>query len=76
MTDPRLFLCNGAKVPDDDPLRVDRQVIELNTHGSQPNVNIQLQDVAKVFMRHLTPRLTDLIEIAAVLSSKLCLADS
>jgi len=72
MTDPRLFLCNGVEVPESDPIRIDRQVIELNTHGSQPNVNIQLQDVAKVFMRHLTPRLTDLIEIAAYVYSADC----
>lgn len=74
MTNPRLFLCNGVEIPDGDPLRSDCQVIELNTHGSQANVNVQLQDVAKVFRQHLTPRLADLIEIAAYVYSADCAA--
>lgn len=65
MIEPRLVLCSGAKVPDEDPRRAGRHVVELDALGHPANVNLRLEDVAKVFLQHLTPRLVDLLEIAA-----------
>lgn len=65
MIEPRLILCSGAEIEADDPLRKERYVIELDSIGPHYNVNIQIEDVAKVFLRHLSPRIVDLIEIAA-----------
>jgi 7-cyano-7-deazaguanine synthase in queuosine biosynthesis len=65
MIEPRLVLCSGAKVPADDPRRAGRHVVELDALGHPANVNLRLEDVAKVFLKHLTPRLVDLLEIAA-----------
>ena len=65
MIQPRLLLCSGATVPEDDPLRAGRRVVELATHGPNANVDVRLEDVARVFLEHLSPRLRDLLEIAA-----------
>ncbi len=65
MIKPRLILCSGATVPDDHPLRMGRQVVELDSLGTNANVNIRLEDVAKVLLKHLSPRLVDLLEIAS-----------
>jgi 7-cyano-7-deazaguanine synthase in queuosine biosynthesis len=65
MIEPRLILCSGADIEADDPLRKGRHVVKLDSIGSHYNVNIQIEDVAKVFLRHLSPRIIDLIEIAA-----------
>ena len=62
---PRLILCSGVDVPDNDPLRQDRIVLELNAHGPEANVTVKLEDVAKVMGQHLNGRLADLLEIAA-----------
>lgn len=75
MIKPRLFLCGEAIIPSDDPLREERKVIELCTYpipGKEVNVNLRLEDLAKVFERHLTPRLKDLLEIAAYIFSADC----
>jgi 7-cyano-7-deazaguanine synthase in queuosine biosynthesis len=70
--EPRLFLCSGAKVAPDDPLLVDRRVVPLNSIGKGANVNIRLENVARVFGRHLHRRLVDLLEIAAYVFSADC----
>ncbi len=72
MIKPRLVLCSGMAVPDDDPLRIGCQVIELDSLGMNPNVHIQLEDVAKIFLKHLSPRLVDLLEIAAYVFTADC----
>lgn len=72
MSRSRLILCSGLTVPDDDSLRVNRQVVELTAHGTNSNVNIRLEDVARVFQKHLSPRLMDLLEIAAYVFSADC----
>lgn len=64
MSRPRLFVCNAAQVPQSDPLRVGRYVVNLATRGRNANINLTLEDVADVFHQHLTPRLEDLLEIA------------
>jgi REase_DpnII-MboI len=63
--DPRLILCSGANSPAESPLREGRHVIALNAHGPQPNVHIRFNDVARAFQKHLSARLTDLVEVAA-----------
>ena len=63
MSKPRLFLCNGK--PADNPSLNDRHTVTLTAAGTDPNVHIRLQDVAKVFCEDLSPRAIDLLEIAA-----------
>src|SRR5207244_6844136 len=72
MIKPRLILCGGVEVAKDDPLRKERHAVELRTHGPQANVNIRLEDLAKVFDQHLSPRLEDLLEIAAYVYTADC----
>ena len=48
MIESRLFLCSGATVRDDDAIRKERRIIELDSIGSQANVNIRFENVAKV----------------------------
>ena len=72
MIAPRLFLCSGAKVASDDPLAAGRQLVELDSVGSGANVNIRFENVAKVFNKHLSPRLVDLLEIASYVFSADC----
>jgi hypothetical protein len=43
--------------------------------GSNPNVHIRFQDVAKVFRRDLPPRLIDFLEIAAYVFTADCATD-
>lgn len=73
MITPRLFLCGGA-VPTGDRAAGSprRTVLELTAHGSAANVNIQLEDVAKVFLRDLSPRIIDLLEIASYVFAADC----
>lgn len=72
MIEPRLFLCNGVKLPDDASLREDRRVVELSTQSPIANVHIRLEDVARVFMKDLLPRFEDLLEIAAYVYTADC----
>ena len=65
MIEPRLALCGGITVAEEDPLLVGRRAVTLDTGGYDPNVNVRVEDVAKVFLKHLSPRLTDLLEVAA-----------
>lgn len=63
MSKPRLFLCGGVdpeKLPDDK-----RHTVRLATVGDQQNVNVRIEDVAQAFSKDLSPRLEDLLEIAA-----------
>jgi hypothetical protein len=64
MSRPRLFICNGTNVPEDDPLRKGRYVVPMATRGRNRNVNLNLENVANVFQQHLNDRLEDLLEIA------------
>lgn len=72
MIKPRLILCGGVVLPASDPRRADRHVVELSALGRDRNVNIQMEDVAKVFQQHLSPRLKDLLEIAAYVYTADC----
>ena len=49
-----------------------RQRVELDSVGSGANVNIRFENVAKVFNKHLSPRLVDLLEIASYVFSADC----
>jgi hypothetical protein len=70
--EPRLFLCSGAKIASDDPLGLDRKVVTLNSIGKNANVNIRLENVARVLGQNLLPRLVDLLELAAYVFSADC----
>lgn len=72
MIEPRLFLCSGAKLDCGDPLFAGRKVVELAAAGDNANVNIRFENVAKVFIRHLSARLVDLLEIASYVFSADC----
>lgn len=65
MSKPRLFLCNGFDPCGLNCDGVQRHPVSLWTLGAKTNVNIRLEDVAKVFTQHVSPRLEDLLEIAA-----------
>jgi hypothetical protein len=69
---PRLFLCSGAKIAAADPVAAGRRAIELDSVGSSANVHICFENVAKIFHQHLSPRLVDLLEIAAYVYSADC----
>ena len=72
MIEPRLFLCSGAHISLDNPVSLGRKQIELDSDGSHPNVNIRFENLARVFQRNLSPRLTDLLEIAAYVYAADC----
>ena len=72
MTKPRSILCGGIILDDNDPVRNGRHVVELTARGPDPNVNIRVMDLAKVFFKHLSPRLEDLLEIASYVYSADC----
>lgn len=72
MIKPRLFLCSGAKVSSSDPLVQGREVIEFDSIGNDPTVNIRLEDVAEVFLRNIPPRFIDLLEIASYVYAADC----
>ena len=72
MIEPRLFLCSGAQISPDDPVAKGRKQVELDSAGSNPNVHIRFENVARVFQRHLPSRLTDLLEIAAYVYAADC----
>ena len=72
MISPRLILCGGVAIPTNDPRHKDRRVLTLSSHGPGRNVNIRMEDVAKVFQKHLSPRMKDLLEIAAYIYTADC----
>jgi hypothetical protein len=72
MIKPRLVLCGGVEIAKDDPLQEGRHRIDLRTHGKKANVNVRLEDLAKVFSEHISRRLEDLLEIAAYVYTADC----
>ncbi len=66
MSQSRLFFCSGV---DPKPSILKRHngelTVKLDALGSSPNVNIRFEDVSKILLRHLSDRLTDLLEIAS-----------
>jgi len=62
MIEPRLFLCSGAEQPSDTE---GRHLVSLDVAGPDPNVNLKIQDVARLFYKHLSPRNLDLLELAS-----------
>lgn len=72
MSLPRLFICGDIQIPDCDPRRQNRHVVELSTSGPKQNVNLVIEDLAKTFEKDLQPRLADLIDIAAYVYAADC----
>src|SRR5262245_58728169 len=44
----------------------DGRLVELRTFGRGHNVNVVIDDIARVFQRHLSGRLADILDIAAL----------
>ncbi len=65
MIEPRLFLCSGFQISEDDKIKDGKRIIELDSVGNDPNVNIRLEKLAKIFKQNFAPRLVDLLEIAS-----------
>jgi 7-cyano-7-deazaguanine synthase in queuosine biosynthesis len=72
MIEPRLIVCSGAKIASGEPVAAGRRRIELDSIGKDPNVHIRIENVARVLQRQLTPRLIDLLEIAAYVYAADC----
>jgi len=72
MIPPRLFLCSGAALPPNDPLAEGRKIVALDSIGPNANVNVRLENVARILNRHLSPRLVDLLEIASYVFTADC----
>lgn len=72
MIKPRLFLCSGANLASSDPLLEGREIVGFDSIGPDPTVHIRIEDVAKTFLKNVSPRLTDLLEIAAYVYSADC----
>lgn len=60
MSKPRLVLCNGARFEEKG-----RHEVQLRTFGPEANVNVKVENIAKVFTKSLRPRILDLLELAA-----------
>ena len=71
MIEPRLILCSGA-TPLGDPASAGRRIVKVDSLGPHANVHLQLEDVAKVLLKDLKPRLVDLLEIAAYVYTMDC----
>jgi 7-cyano-7-deazaguanine synthase in queuosine biosynthesis len=61
----QFFLCSGAAALPRGVRNSGTKVVRLDALGHRANVNLRVEDVAKVFLRHLSPRLADLLEIAS-----------
>lgn len=72
MIAPRLFLCSGVHLTEGGISSNKQQVIELDSLGDKPNVNIKLENVTDFFKKHLPERLIDLLEIAAYVYAADC----
>jgi 7-cyano-7-deazaguanine synthase in queuosine biosynthesis len=72
MIKPRLVLCSGTQVREDDLLREGRHVVELDALGPDPNVNLRLENVSDAFARLIEKRFVDLLEIAAYVYAADC----
>lgn len=72
LTEPRLFLCSGAKVAANDPIAAGRTPVHLDAVGRKSNVNIRFENVANIFRQNLSPRLIDFLEIASYVYSADC----
>jgi hypothetical protein len=72
MIEPRLFVCSGAKIASGDPVAAGRKRIDLDSIGNKANVNIHIENISKVVQGKLSPRLIDLLEIAAYVYAADC----
>lgn len=70
MRGPRLVLCGGAEAG--GAATAKRTELRLDTRGDDANVNLKLEDVARVLVQDLTPRLVDLLEIASYIFAADC----
>ncbi len=72
MIEPRLFLCSGAQITRGDPIETGRRRVELDSISKDANVDICFRNVARVLEQQISPRLTDLLEVAAYVYAADC----
>jgi 7-cyano-7-deazaguanine synthase in queuosine biosynthesis len=72
MIPPRLVLCSGAEAPEAPDSAGERKVVRLDTLGPRPNVRLRIENVTDAFSKRLSPRLVDLLEIAAYVYAADC----
>lgn len=72
MIKPRLFLCSGAGIGKRDSRASGREIVALDAIGPNPSVNVRIEDVAKIFLQNVSPRLADLLEIASYVYAADC----
>lgn len=66
MPAPRHFVCNAFPPAEVRSYQDGEEVVQLDTRD---NVNVHLDDVAEVFLANVSPRLLDLLELAAYVYS-------
>lgn len=74
MIEPRLFLCGGVKISEGDPLHDGRHEVKSSIYGLNSNVNVEIEGVARVFPRRLSPRFRDFLDLAAYVYTADCSA--
>lgn len=72
MSQPRLFICGGASMSEDDERRNGRTVKELRTFGVDANVHFVVEDLCKKFGEQIGDRIADLLDIAAYVYAADC----
>lgn len=69
---PQLILCGGVSIPISDPIGIGKNILEFNVSGDNANVSLKIEDVARVFCKHITGRFVDLLEISAYVYAADC----
>jgi hypothetical protein len=72
MIRPSVFLCSGADMPSGVQITEKHRVVQLDALDQKSNVHLRIENVTNAFARHLSPRLVDLLEIAAYVYSADC----
>jgi len=75
MSQPRLVLCSGAELPQDNEIAKGSKPIQLDTLGYDPNVKLRLENVTRKFSQEVSKRIVDLLELAAYIYSADCGTD-
>lgn len=68
----RLFFCDCGSVEDEEKKSPDHKVVQLSSFGFFPNVFLGIENVTDVIKKKLTPRLKDLMFLAAYIYAADC----
>ena len=72
MIRPRLVLCSGAELAAGDDPKEGWHVVRLDTLNRGSNTHLRLENVTKAFLRQMSPRIVDLLEIATYVYAADC----